>query len=433
MAANHDEKKETDSTRSSRRRRRQNWINKEWAVTIIFSGTVLLLLAVILNQYELFTNLISYIFNVLRPILIGLVIAFVLYKPINQIENFLQRFRKKMPRIPIVALSVISVYLIMLILLVVIIWIVVPSFIESITDFADNIMVYYYKFVSFLNSDRGEQLQKILTDSDFDLSSLRSTLTDLTIYIPTAIGMLNTWVMSLIGGIVDFCIGFIFSIYVLAGRHKLKAQGKTICRHFLPQKQYRRLVHYGNLTFNTFSNYVNGQLTDAFILGLLIFIIMSIGGLEYPMMIAVILGITNMIPYVGPWIGTIPCALILLIINPWHAVAFVIIVIIAQQIDNNLIYPRVVGSSVGLPALWVLFAITVGGRLFGIMGMIVGVPVMSIIYTVIKEKTAPDSENAKTKKKSSFSLRQSFQKVQTKWKNIKESHENDDSDETDEK
>lgn len=126
---------------------------------------------------------------------------------------------------------------------------------------------------------------------------------------------------------------------------------------------------------------------------MLIFCVMSIGGLEYPMMIAVIIGITNMIPYVGPWMGTIPCALILLMVNPGHAIAFVIIVIIAQQIDSNLIYPRVVGTSVGLPAIWVLFAITVGGGLFGVLGMIVGVPVMSIIYTVMREKTASGTPN----------------------------------------
>ena len=204
----------------------------------------------------------------------------------------------------------------------------------------------------------------------------------------------------------------------LAGKNKLRRQGKRILRHFLPKKHYQRLSHYGRLTFNTFSNFVSGQLSDAFILGVLIFCVMTIGGLEYPMMIAVIIGITNMIPYVGPWMGTIPCALILLMVNPIHAVAFVIIVIIAQQVDSNLIYPRVVGTSVGLPAIWVLFAITVGGGLFGVVGMIFGVPVMSIIYTVIREKTMGDTPEPpgkpaeKKRQRFSGSLRKLREKMQ---------------------
>ena len=162
----------------------------------------------------------------------------------------------------------------------------------------------------------------------------------------------------------------------------------------------------------------------------LIFCVMSIGGLEYPMMIAVIIGITNMIPYVGPWMGTIPCALILLMVNPGHAIAFVIIVIIAQQIDSNLIYPRVVGTSVGLPAIWVLFAITVGGGLFGVLGMIVGVPVMSIIYTVMREKTAsgtPNQPSQPEKKKHRWHIRQSVQTLYSRAAKRKNS-ENDHSD-----
>lgn len=310
------------------------------------------------------------------------------YRPTCQIDKLFQRVRKKFPRFPTGAMAVFCSYFLMLALLCVIIWIIVPQFITSIRDFGDNIMLYYNNVMKFLNSSRGEQILKFLEDNDINPAMLRTKLMSLTTYIPDAVGTLSTWASGLIGGVIDFFIGLIFSVYVLAARNKLRSQGRQILRHFLPEKHYHRLSHYGRLTFSTFSNFISGQLSDAFILGVLIFCVMSIGGLEYPMMIAVIIGITNMIPYVGPWMGTIPCALILLMVNPGHAIAFVIIVIIAQQIDSNLIYPRVVGTSVGLPAIWVLFAITVGGGLFGVLGMIVGVPVMSIIYTVMREKTA---------------------------------------------
>ena len=369
--------------------RKWDFVNKQWAATIIFSGVVLLLVAFLFIKHEIFTGLLSYVFDVLRPITIGLVIAFILYRPTCQIDKLFQRVRKKFPRFPTGAMAIFCSYFLMLALLCVIIWIIVPQFITSIRDFGDNIMLYYNNVMKFLNSSRGEQILKFLEDNDINPAMLRTKLMSLTTYIPDAVGTLSTWASGLIGGVIDFFIGLIFSVYVLAARNKLRSQGRQILRHFLPEKHYHRLSHYGRLTFSTFSNFISGQLSDAFILGVLIFCVMSIGGLEYPMMIAVIIGITNMIPYVGPWMGTIPCALILLMVNPGHAIAFVIIVIIAQQIDSNLIYPRVVGTSVGLPAIWVLFAITVGGGLFGVLGMIVGVPVMSIIYTVMRERPPP--------------------------------------------
>lgn len=374
--------------------RKWDFVNKQWAATIIFSGVVLLLVGFLFIKHEIFTGLLSYVFDVLRPITIGLVIAFILYRPTCQIDKLFQRVRKKFPRFPTGAMAVFCSYFLMLALLCVIIWIIVPQFITSIRDFGDNIMLYYNNVMKFLNSSRGEQILKFLEDNDINPAMLRTKLMSLTTYIPDAVGTLSTWASGLIGRRDRlFSSGLIFSVYVLAARNKLRSQGRQILRHFLPEKHYHRLSHYGRLTFSTFSNFISGQLSDAFILGVLIFCVMSIGGLEYPMMIAVIIGITNMIPYVGPWMGTIPCALILLMVNPGHAIAFVIIVIIAQQIDSNLIYPRVVGTSVGLPAIWVLFAITVGGGLFGVLGMIVGVPVMSIIYTVMREKTASGTPN----------------------------------------
>lgn len=387
------DKPETSASAPEEKNNKFDLVNKEWAATIIFSGVILLLVLFLFNRHELFTGLLSYLLGVLRPITIGLVIAFILYRPTCQFERFCSKIRKKLPRFPVAGASVLLSYLMLLLLLAIIIWIIVPQFLASIRDFTDNILIYYNNAMHFLNSDRGEQILRILNENGFDPATLRERLMSFTDYIPDAVETLSTWASSLIGGVIDFFIGLIFSIYVLAGRHKLKSQGKQILRHYLPLKHYRRLSHYGRLTFSTFSNFVSGQLTDAFILGVLIFFVMSIGGLEYPMMIAVIIGITNMIPYVGPWLGTIPCALILLMVNPWHAIAFVIIVIIAQQVDSNLIYPRVVGSSIGLPAIWVLFAITVGGGLFGVGGMIIGVPIMSIIYTIMREKTRDVSEN----------------------------------------
>lgn len=408
----------TDSQKEDEKKvRKWDFVNKQWAATIIFSGVVLLLVAFLFIKREIFTGLLAHVFDVLRPITIGLVIAFVLYRPTCQIDKLFRKVQQKFPRFPAGAMAVFCAYFLMLALLSIVIWIIVPQFITSIRDFGDNIMVYYNNIMKFLNSDRGEQILKLLQDNDINPAMLRTKLMSLTTYIPDAVGTLSTWASGLIDGVIDFFIGLIFSVYVLAGRNKLRRQAKLIFRHFLPKKHYEQVAHYGRLTFSTFSNFVSGQLSDAFILGVLIFCVMSIGGLEYPMMIAVIIGITNMIPYVGPWMGTIPCALILLMVKPSHAIAFVIIVIIVQQIDSNLIYPRVVGTSVGLPAIWVLFAITVGGGLFNVLGMIVGVPIMSIIYTVIREKTTGSTgspENQSTPKPRQWHIRKSVQSLRSR-------------------
>ncbi len=228
---------EMEETGSRRKERGWNWINKEWSATIVFSGAVLLLIAFLVNRHELFGQLLSYIFDVLRPIIIGLVIAFVLYRPACRVEDFLRnKFQRKCKRLPVVALSVLSAYLMLLIILAIIIWIVVPSFGSSIMDFADNIILYYNNIMDFLNSDRGEQILNFLNENGFNPAELRSRLTDLTTYIPTAISTVSTWAGSLIGGLVDFFIGLIFSVYVLAGRHKLKSQGQRLKRHNLSKK-----------------------------------------------------------------------------------------------------------------------------------------------------------------------------------------------------
>lgn len=379
--------------------KKRSLINKQWAATIIFSGIVLLAVFFLLIRHEVFMNALSYILGVLRPIIIGLFIAFMLYRPTKQIDHFLQRAKSKFPKLPTVGIAVCISYLLLLLIVTAIIWIVVPQFIQSISDFTDNIMVYYNNIMRMLNSERGEQALKFLNEIGFDPATLRTRLTDLTSYIPDALGTVGTWAQGIIGGVIDVLIGLIFSIYVLGSQNKLKKQGRRILQHYLPEKYYNRLSHYGRLTFTTFSDFISGKVIDSFFIGLIVFVIMSIGKLEYPMMISVVIGITNIIPFVGPFIGTIPCALILLMVNPIHTVAFVIIIIIVQQFDCNILTPYIVGTSVGLPAIWVLFAITVGGGLFGVLGMLMGVPVMSVIYTVVLEKAGDDSEEIHKKDK----------------------------------
>ena len=242
------------------------------------------------------------------------------------------------------------------------------------------------------------------------MEKLKELFTQLSDYLPTVAEKVANWTSNVVNVIVDIVMGLVFSIYMLLSRKRLRSQMQRILKRMCSKRHYRLVSHYGHITFDTFSNFISGQLAEALILGVLCFLSMTIFHLEYPLMISVIIGITNLIPIVGPIVGTIPGALVLLLIHPLHAVFFVILVIVLQQIDSNLIYPRVVGSSIGLPAIWVLFAITVGGGIFGILGMMLGVPCMSVIYTVLREKVdgMPKRKNDSGKKRPHQKLRIPF-------------------------
>lgn len=296
-------------------------------------------------------------------------------------------------------MAVFCSYFLMLALLCVIIWIIVPQFITSIRDFGDNIMLYYNNVMKFLNSSRGEQILKFLEDNDINPAMLRTKLMSLTTYIPDAVGTLSTWASGLIGGVIDFFIGLIFSVYVLAARNKLRSQGRADSAAFPARK--------------TLSPAVSLRQTDLFHLLQLY---------QRSAVRCVHSGRADLlchehrragIPHDDrryhrhhqhdPLCGTLdgydslcadpadgePGSCHRLCHYRYHCTAD------RQQSDLS----RVVGTSVGLPAIWVLFAITVGGGLFGVLGMIVGVPVMSIIYTVMREKTASGTPNQPASRK----------------------------------
>ena len=378
-------------------KRKRNSINTPFARTIIFSGVILLLVAFLLMRLETVSTWIGTILSTLRPVIIGAVITLVLHTPVRRLEGFFKHITKG-KRFPCSAVAVILSYLLLFSVLAGIVCIIVPQFSQSLVDFADQFTIYFINFQKFLQtySTKGQQLYELMQQVGLDFAQLKSWLTDLSVtvssYIPNLMEKIGTWATSLVSIVVDCFIGLIFSLYMLSGKKRLKAQAKRILQKAFSKENYHRISHYGNITFEIFSNFVGGQLMDACILGLLCFIGMSIFHFQYPVLISVIIGLTNMIPIVGPIVGTVPCALILLLVEPKQAIWFVVFVIVIQQIDSNLIYPRVVGGSVGLPAMWVLFAVIVGGGLFGVLGMVLGVPVMSLIYVILREKTLPEGE-----------------------------------------
>ena len=190
---------------------------------------------------------------------------------------------------------------------------------------------------------------------------------------------------SIVGALVNLLLALVFSVYLLAQKETLIAQAKRLLQRILPKKAADRLMHLLSLTNNAFSSFVSGQVTEAVILGTLCCLGMLILRLPYALPVSVIIAALSLIPIFGAWIGAATGAFLIVFQSPIKALWFLIFLLILQQVEGNLIYPRVVGKSVGLPGLWVLAAVTIGGGAFGVLGMLLGVPVCAVIYTLMQD------------------------------------------------
>ncbi|MGN1480545.1 AI-2E family transporter [Porcipelethomonas sp.] len=383
--------------------------NNRLAKTIVCSGLILIVSAFIIIRYEGFFSAVSKVLNIFRPVIIGGVIAFALNRPMNffhvkyrQIFAAVKNsFRKKKygKKVHMVSgkapfiMACITTYLVMFAIIIGIVCFIVPQISESVVLFGENFSGYANNLMNFIESNRFNITAFI--DDKIDLNKLvekaDDIISNITDYIPNFLSKTVDITSSIINGTIDVVVGLVFSVYILLDKQRLKKSAKILTKIILKNK-YEKFEKIITLGYDTFSNFISGQLMEAVILGVLCFVGMTIFGFDYAPLISVIIGITNMIPIVGPIFGTIPGAFIQLLVNPIKAVWFVVFIIVIQQIDSNLIYPKVVGNSIGLPALWVLFAITVGGGIGGVLGMVLGVPIVSIIYTLVKEKIR-DAEN----------------------------------------
>jgi predicted PurR-regulated permease PerM len=190
---------------------------------------------------------------------------------------------------------------------------------------------------------------------------------------------------SIFGGMIDFFLGFIFSIYILAEKEKLGSQIRKLMYAYLPEKVVSKILSVCSLSERTFSRFLSGQCLEAFILGSMFFIVMVIFQFPYALLISVLIGFTALIPIFGAFIGCVIGAFLILMVNPLTALLFILMFVILQQIEGNFIYPRVVGGSIGLPSMWVLVAVTVGGSTMGIAGMLIFIPMFSVLYTLLRE------------------------------------------------
>lgn len=337
-----------------------------------------------IQRIDAITDFFAMIIAAAKPFIVGGAIAFVVNVPMRKIEKILPVKMGKARRPVAYILTIISLCAVLAFALFVIIPDVsktvanlalqVPGAVDSVKQFVENTM------------RNNSMIKDIIKNINIDFDALGKQA--ISILQNSASGILNISVniiSGVVGGVVSFVIAFMFSIYILMQKEKLARQAKQVIYSYMPMSVSDMLVRVMKMSNKAFSNFISGQCIEAVILGFIFFVLLSILKFPYALLICVVIAISALIPVVGAFIGCIVGALLLLMVNPLQALIFVIVFIVVQQIEGNLIYPHVVGSSVGLPSIWVLLAVTLGAGLFGATGIIVFIPICSVLYALFRE------------------------------------------------
>lgn len=358
--------------------------NKKTIMQLILF-TIIVIFAFINISY--LWTFIKYIIAIFMPFIIGAMMAFVLNVLLNVVENKLfkklnkknTKTWKKLKR----PVSLVTTFIIIIAIIALILGLIIPQLKNTVELFTENFDSYKTQSVELLEKVGIEK--KTINKLNNNIENIQEEATK---YISknsdkimqTTVGVATT----VAGTVATIVLGIVFAIYILLKKEDLTRQFKKLARAYLPEKRQRTLKEISTLSNKTFGNFVSGQCIEALIIGLLCFIGMLILQIPYAPTIAVLVGFTALIPVFGAFIGTAIGAFLILMVDPTKALVFVIFIIILQQLEGNLIYPKVVGNSVGLPGIWVMVAVTVGASIGGILGMLLSVPVCSILYSILR-------------------------------------------------
>ncbi len=354
-----------------------------YVLIVIFLSIVFFQIATEVNLFKLKIN--DY-FRVMLPFIIGFVMAylfnFILKFYENQVLNFkkAKNIKRKHKRI----ISIILTYTTVIILLFLFVNFIFPQIVASIVvlandapEFINNTSRLFIKISR--NLEINDEYSKILIQkwNEF-INYLFQFATDL-------IPMIGFFVKSVVSSIWNVILGIIISTYLLMDKEKFFGLSRKVTIALFSEKTANRIIELTQRSNNIFGKFIGGKILDSFIVGIMTFFILTITKMPYPVLISFIIAMTNIIPFFGPFIGAIPSIVIIFLVSPIKALWFILIVFIIQQIDGNIIGPKILGDSLGISAFWILFALLVTGKLFGLIGLIIGVPVFAIFYSLVKD------------------------------------------------
>lgn len=361
---------------------------RQWIILIL----VAVLSYWLINNINVLITILTKIIKVLSPFILGAIIAFILNIPMSKIENFLNKRIKKQKSV-IRVISIILSLLLFLVIISFVLFLLIPEVIENIKMLIEALPILFNK-IEHWTINLLEKYPSIQTQIKqiFETNSLEKVVPQSLNYI---INGTIAFISNLITGVITIFTAIVFSIYMLSQKEYLLRGTNKLMTAYLKPELSKKISEVGKLSNEIFAKFISGQCVEAIILGTIFFIVLSIFRFPYAIIISVLTTITALIPIFGALIAMIIGAILIAITNPLQALIFIVVFQIIQQIEGNLIYPRVVGKSVGLSPLWTLFAITVGGSLFGIVGMLTFLPLASILYALLKNNT---NERLKNKK-----------------------------------
>ena len=343
-------------------------------------------------KYDVVVSVLAFIFHVIFPFVLGGAIAFILNVPMNFIQRHLfaperverHKIQKKIARPVSMLIVIFGVFGIVALVMFVLIPQLgdtfsnlgssIQAFIQKVQEWAEKLFHDNKEIMTWVNSLKFDWNKIMDAGIDFFKNGAGSVL-DSTI----------TAAKSIVSGITTFFIAFVFAVYILLQKEKLGIQAKKVLFAFVRKGRAEAAMEVLSLTYNTFSNFLTGQCLEAIILGSMFVITMTLFKLPYALLVGIVIAFTALIPIFGAFIGCALGAFLIFMVDPFKALMFVILFLVLQQIEGNLIYPHVVGNSVGLPSIWVLAAVSIGGSLLGIVGMLIFIPIISVVYALFRE------------------------------------------------
>lgn len=343
-------------------------------------------------KYDVVFAILKFVFGILFPFILGGAIAFILNVPMNFIERHLfpEKKKEKSKIIRKIArpVSLILVFFFVIGIISLIIFVLAPQLGKTFANLGASIQEFIPKVKMFAEDifHNNRDVMAWIDGLEFDWNKIMQVGMG---FFKTGAGNMldSTLVMAknIVNGIATFFIALAFSCYILLQKEKLNIQVKKVLFAFVPKGKAEATLEVLTLTYNTFSNFLTGQCVEAIILGSMFVVTMTILRIPYALLIGIVISFTALIPVFGAFIGCVIGAFLIFIVDPFKAMIFVILFLVLQQIEGNFIYPHVVGNSVGLPSIWVLAAVSIGGKLMGVVGMLVFIPFVSVLYALFRE------------------------------------------------
>ncbi len=376
-----------------------------WGVTAFLVIFAAILVVAFFFRFDIVTNVFGYIMNALVPVFYGIIIAFLVDPIVRFIERCFRRIfkkkfmaaqenpikkrrQKKRWRVFAILIALFAVILMLAGLL----WLVIPQLVISLSQMVENFQGYYNNFTGWINdvmssdSSFGSLIKSLVGEGFERVNSFIET--SVMPYAQGLVGDLASGIIGVIGTFMDVLIGFIIAIYFLYHKERFIAHVKMFLYSFMKKDRANSTIRLGQDVNKYFGGFLTGKILDSMIIGVICFIVMSIFQFDYALLISVIVGVTNIIPFFGPFIGAIPSAFLLFMIDPMECLYFIIWVLILQQLDGNVIGPLVLGSRTGVSGFWVITSITVFGSMFGVLGIIIAVPLTAVLLVLIKRRIA---------------------------------------------